>query len=31
MYLFRQPESIKRDIKKREVSDDRDPIVAGKF
>ena len=32
MYLFcRQPESSKRDIGKREVSDDRDPTVAGTF
>ena len=31
MYLFRQPESSKRDIRKREVSDDIDPTVAGKF
>ena len=31
MYLFRQPESSKRDIGKREVSDEIDPTVAGKF
>ena len=31
MYLFRQPESSKPDIRRRKVSDDIDPTVAGKF
>ena len=31
MYLFRQPESSKTDIRRRKVSDDIDPTVAGKF
>ena len=31
MYLLRQPESSKPDIRRRKVSDGIDPTVAGKF